>query len=1159
MSGEIAEDDNFMSEKNLRVLKRGKQLLSERVAKAADVLGAEIAAEANKVAGVVEQKKVAEASISEATVQHVDDAIGGLPLMQECSRQFTIELCKVAQVRSFPQSRLVFGEGVVCQSLLVIVTGSVDITVDGVQVMNITAGKSFGESMFMGLGSHTHARMLTVDDCLISELERRDLLQVMDDFPEEREFFQTFLQNNSGVDCMMGGTRVNTCSIFKGLERTIQLIDDVLLRSVYFKGERILVEGQPGTELFMLVHGKVHVMIKGRVVMQDQELPAFFGELGLLGVQDTRTATVVAQTVSHVRVLFRKAFLNILESSKEFISLSGAGALLERRRPVNSANLLKESSVFGQAGCSEEFLAFLNDGFQERIYMNEQVIIDEALRGERSMFVLNEGQVKITRLGQHIADLGNGAVLGEITMLGVSDKRSSSVIATATCWMQVLSQHWVVQGFERFPEEREKVLMTAFAYSDGQQLKKDSVIEKAGSLTSNKEACFNVLKLSHIFSNMSQGFLESLSEIYVDRIFMPGDSIMEEGERGDSMFVMISGTAGVYVHDMDKMTSDDGRGRPSRRAVQLASEASPQPEVDPELASEASPQPEVDPEERMGSKDGSASRQDRAKGASPNIGGLAAAAHKRVRIGTLSAGSISGELAMLGVSHIRSATIEADTICSMWEITQEKGLAIVQDHPEAQRHFQEIINQHLERTVPGRIQSLPMFRGFDQKLRTTLGIYCERMVSFPATIITKDGATGNRLFVINLGMATLEKKGFSLRSLSSGGHFGCAAMLGIHSSYLCTLRAVHSCHVLAITRTSYLQALEKYPSKEAAQQLKAAEQLAHAELREVIARTITRKLILRRKDGLQDCVENGVIGRDDSKGVSTQLSVLERIFRLWAKKSMDSVQMRKRNAMDVERNRVGIAAWVERRRQAMQRVTKLRAGVEDGARNSTTSTPLGAATTDTTDAAQKELDEIFGRWPKPKVPSFYKLKVMKVLAEAVETPGVAEPLLPMLASQAPCEIGPSTSSSSSRNYQTTTPWISAPRSTPRRPNSGDLASGDAGGAYGASSDTGMLSPLPGSAAAPAPPPRPPVPQINISGPLDAPPQRSKMHSVSFSDDVKEERVPHPTRQAAVGGSRASSSGPTSRSYGRISRQFNMWNQFAVGTRRLFGDAPKTAR
>merc|ERR1712194_338420 len=90
--------------------------------------------------------------------------------------------------------------------------------------------------------------------------------------------------------------------------------------------------------------------------------------------------------------------------------------------------------------------------------------------------------------------------------------------------------------------------------------------------------------------------------------------------------------------------------------------------------------------------------------------------HARMaRVGVLNPGGITGELAMLGVSQFRSASIKAETICSMWEITQEQALTILDRFHDAQKHFGDLIVKHLERTAPSRVSSLPLFREFDSK------------------------------------------------------------------------------------------------------------------------------------------------------------------------------------------------------------------------------------------------------------------------------------------------------------------------------------------------------------------------------------------------------------------------------------------------------------
>merc|ERR1719440_2483617 len=57
------------------------------------------------------------------------------------------------------------------------------------------------------------------------------------------------------------------------------------------------------------------------------------------------------------------------------------------------------------------------------------------------------------------------------------------------------------------------------------------------------------LKRSPVLQNLSVDFIEELSHLATDRIFMPGDLIIEQGKKGDSMLIMVSGVAVVHVAD----------------------------------------------------------------------------------------------------------------------------------------------------------------------------------------------------------------------------------------------------------------------------------------------------------------------------------------------------------------------------------------------------------------------------------------------------------------------------------------------------------------------------------------------------------------------------------------------------------------------------------
>lgn len=611
------------------------------------------------------------------------------------------------------------------------------------------------------------------------------------------------------------------------------------------------------------------------------------------------------------------------------------------------------------------------------MFLTGQRIIEERLPDDRCMYLLSSGSVTVHKGGVEVASLSAGAVVGEITVLGLASRRSSTVIAAETCCTQVLHQSIVVRGLELFPEERQKVLMmalkkTGLADQDAEPVEPSDLTRQIsgswGSAGTNR-AFLKVLKKSPLFSSISPHFVDELSNAAADRIYMPGDLIIEQGGNGDSMFIMVFGQAAVFITDPDSI-----------------------PVTAPEHGEQTS----------LSRCESRRSRIDR---------------NSMSRVGTLHAGSITGELAMLGVSQVRSATIVAETICSMWEVTQERALTILECFPDAQKHFSLLIVKHLERTVPARFTALPMLRGFDRKLRTLLGLYCERKVLFPGHIVCREGHAGSCMFVINLGRATLEKKGITIRTYVSGSHFGSTVMLGVHKSYLGTLGVVQTCHVLCISRASYIQALDHYPSAQAAKDLKRTEKMNTEQLKDTIQRISARKLVWKRYQGLINPA-----AMDAGDKVLTEAEMISRVFQGWRKSAAAIKHLRYVRYREKHQYRLMMDKWVMKKREAMARVEQkqhieqdrlvavspFRARVDKPPWEPTRLAskrslppvtpevpPPPPANSATPDSAM--LLELLKEWPTPRPSPHYSLKIWGVLADNFESPGVSpSPLLPLL-------------------------------------------------------------------------------------------------------------------------------------------------------------------
>lgn len=550
----------------------------------------------------------------------------------------------------------------------------------------------------------------------------------------------------------------------------------------------------------------------------EAEEPVCFGELGLLGIQQLRTASIVAHSICQVRVLYRSAFMKALEDHHESLDMARLSDFLKKRyhggglqavSATPALQTLKEVGIFNESGLSEPFLEFLSQHLEDRIYLVGQKIIEENVADDRCMYILGQGEAKVLKGGAQVGHLHAGAVFGEVVLLGLESKRQATIIAEDVCYAQVLHQHHVVNAMTLFPEERQKVLTIAFKKgNESCPLKADGTPDwHANSL----QAVIQAAQKTAMFKKIGPQIIEALSNAAVDRMFMPGDLIMKQGAPGDSLFIMVSGQAQVYINSGDHTSASPADGEEQK-------------------------------------------------------------AMRFTKIGMLNAGSISGELAMLGISKTRSATVEAETICVMWEISNEKAMPVIDANPDSRGQFLSHVSNHLEHTVSNCIDGIDIFKKFDRKFRMLLGLYCDRHAFFPGQNIFQEGSQSEGLVVINLGQGRLTRKNILIKTCSPGSHFNSTTMLGIHKACFCTLLATATCHVVVISRESYVQALEQYPSDSAAKELHKQEQAVSKEFRETTSRLCTRAAHLNK---------NQAVIRESTVWMREQATTEEILRRTW--------------------------------------------------------------------------------------------------------------------------------------------------------------------------------------------------------------------------------------------------------------------------------------
>jgi len=669
---------------------------------------------------------------------------------------------------------------------------------------------------------------------------------------------------------------------------------------------------------------------------------------------------VKAQTVCYCRVFHREMLLDLLMRHGEDMKDTLLGQMVRHNNPASTAPALANpegrmhSRFFGgtsvlqdfiDAGCSEEFLEFLEGNLESRLYPKNKMICDLYTKsGKRSLQMLMSGEATVED-GQGQRPLHIGEVFGRMASLGLNPKPlgATSVVAAEHCCIQVLHQITVVRALELFQENRKNILML-----DHDHLKKGK---------NGKSADFAaMLQNSQFFCNMHPGFVEELGNAAIDRIFMPGDLIVHEGDSGHSMFILVHGNAEVFMTE--------------REGVKVKA------------------QPKKPVLKRRNTKHMS-------------------------RVGVLSPGGICGELAMLGITQTRSASIQASTLCVLWEVTQDRALQILDRYPEERSLFGGVIVQNLDLSVPGRLLGLPIFSPFDRKFRMLLTLYAKRSAYFPEHVIVREGEIGDKLIILNLGPAMLEKRGFTVKMFSPGSIFGADHMLGINRSYCGTLIAMSVCHALSVERSSYLLALEQYPSKTQHLELLRTQRIESAQLREAVDRLAIRKSIWQRYQGQMDQSERPVFTDDEDQ--------LRKTTKAW----YDYVQEVRRHKQDVIKQQKEmdekIAQWKAKQQVGQRKADKKKREKELLQANITERGPLQYLDDMEEPSGQngalppvkslalpllptvqnKQLVSVLKAWPSPRPSPHYNLKVWGVMGDEILQEGQGQQtsqLLPLITS-----------------------------------------------------------------------------------------------------------------------------------------------------------------
>ena len=240
----------------------------------------------------------------------VRDLIGTIPLLNGLSVEVLSQLSECAKSITFLAGDIVIGEGERGDALYIIMHGLLSIFKGDKEIVILSDGDFFGEMALLG----DHVRTATVKAKTTStllRLSRRDVMQLAGKDSElKRRLMEIKDERHTQTDL------VGVVPLLSGLPvEVLELIVEKTMSSRFKPGDFVMIEGEIGDSMFIIIHGVVSVY-KGSDLIAELKEGDFFGEMALLGDQ-IRTATVKIKEQAALLKLNRSDILQLAEMSSE--------------------------------------------------------------------------------------------------------------------------------------------------------------------------------------------------------------------------------------------------------------------------------------------------------------------------------------------------------------------------------------------------------------------------------------------------------------------------------------------------------------------------------------------------------------------------------------------------------------------------------------------------------------------------------------------------------------------------------------------------------------------------------------------------------------------------------------------------------------------------
>lgn len=423
-------------------------------------------------------------------MKKIIDALGSHFIFTSLTDEDKEMVASSMQLYSFPKDSFVFKQGMPSKSYYVIRTGSIEVIVNNKRVNKILEGDGFGELALLQDNPRS-ASLKCLEPTTLWGLDRDTFKKVIEEMN-----VQVYQQNRNFLE------KVSLLDSLTPQQK--DLLATSLVSHNYFSGQKIIVEGETGNQLFFVKEGIV-TLRKGTQEIKKLYPGSYFGEGALIN-NTPRTATGIAeQGAVKCMCLTRETLQKVLSGKlQDVIEKNTIYEAIKKSSRLNILSKEQKEAVF--------------HAITERNYKAGDIVIASgSMAGLKMIFVMS-GRLQYAKNSNVFCDKGN--VIGDLNV-------------TQAVTEEVKYEEDLIAGCDMKVGEITKYQL-------------EMAIGGKYSEVIKENAATNVLRKIFLFSAIETNKMKELFSMISIEKRNDSEILLREGMSGQSVYIVKRGKVDVF-------------------------------------------------------------------------------------------------------------------------------------------------------------------------------------------------------------------------------------------------------------------------------------------------------------------------------------------------------------------------------------------------------------------------------------------------------------------------------------------------------------------------------------------------------------------------------------------------------------------------------------